>query len=65
MKDLRCISHCFSGLMALSNRFYILHDLSRSVNFRPNEETLSKHSILGPGGLRAQWQPPKNDTKVS
>nr|AAM61146.1 unknown [Arabidopsis thaliana] len=35
-----------------------------SVNFRPNEETLSKHSILGPGGLSAQWQPPKYDTKV-
>ncbi|XP_010479308.1 PREDICTED: AMSH-like ubiquitin thioesterase 1 [Camelina sativa] len=35
-----------------------------SVNFRPNEETLSKHSVLGPGGLRAQWQPPKNDIKV-
>ncbi|KAG7594512.1 JAB1/MPN/MOV34 metalloenzyme domain [Arabidopsis thaliana x Arabidopsis arenosa] len=35
-----------------------------SVNFRPNEETLSRHSILGPGGLSAQWQPPKYDTKV-
>ncbi|PIM98039.1 SMAD6 interacting protein AMSH, contains JAB/MPN/Mov34 domain [Handroanthus impetiginosus] len=27
---------------------------------RPKEETLSKHSILGPNGLRAQWQPPSN-----
>ncbi|CAH2036176.1 unnamed protein product [Thlaspi arvense] len=36
-----------------------------SVNFiRPTDETLSKHSILGPNGLRAQWQPPKNDIKV-
>ncbi|ESQ30644.1 hypothetical protein EUTSA_v10011406mg [Eutrema salsugineum] len=36
-----------------------------SVNLiRPTQETLSKHSILGPGGLRAQWQPPKNDIKV-
>ncbi|XP_010463295.1 PREDICTED: AMSH-like ubiquitin thioesterase 1 [Camelina sativa] len=35
-----------------------------SVNFRPNEETLSKHSILGPGGLGGQWQPPINVTKV-
>ncbi|KAH0914167.1 hypothetical protein HID58_028613 [Brassica napus] len=36
-----------------------------SVNLiRPTEETLSKHSILGPNGLRAQWQPPKNDIKV-
>ncbi|KAF2593927.1 hypothetical protein F2Q70_00042572 [Brassica cretica] len=36
-----------------------------SVNLmRPTEESLSKHSILGPGGLRAQWQPPKIDIKV-
>uniref|UniRef100_A0A1J3C8C9 AMSH-like ubiquitin thioesterase 1 n=1 Tax=Noccaea caerulescens TaxID=107243 RepID=A0A1J3C8C9_NOCCA len=36
-----------------------------SVNFiRPTDESLSKHSILGPNGLRAQWQPPKNDIKV-
>ncbi|KAL7152984.1 hypothetical protein ABFS83_04G135300 [Erythranthe nasuta] len=27
---------------------------------RPTEETLSKHSILGPNGLRGQWQPPSN-----
>ncbi|GFP94655.1 amsh-like ubiquitin thioesterase 1 [Phtheirospermum japonicum] len=27
---------------------------------RPKEETLSKHSILGPNGLRGQWQPPSN-----
>ncbi|KAK9091330.1 hypothetical protein Sjap_024507 [Stephania japonica] len=25
---------------------------------RPKEETLSRHSILGPNGLRGQWQPP-------
>ncbi|KAF8105901.1 hypothetical protein N665_0152s0036 [Sinapis alba] len=36
-----------------------------SVNLmRPTEESLSKHSILGPGGLRAQWLPPKTDIKV-
>ncbi|KFK26683.1 hypothetical protein AALP_AA8G279700 [Arabis alpina] len=35
------------------------------VNFnQPTEESLSKHSILGPNGLRAQWQPPKNDIKI-
>ncbi|KAG8387978.1 hypothetical protein BUALT_Bualt02G0077300 [Buddleja alternifolia] len=28
---------------------------------RPKEETLSKHSILGPNGLRGQWQPPSNN----
>ncbi|KAL3640762.1 hypothetical protein CASFOL_015730 [Castilleja foliolosa] len=27
---------------------------------RAKEETLSKHSILGPNGLRGQWQPPSN-----
>ncbi|KAJ6819853.1 AMSH-like ubiquitin thioesterase 1 isoform X1 [Iris pallida] len=25
---------------------------------RPKEETLSRHSILGPNGLNGQWQPP-------
>lgn len=27
---------------------------------RPKEETLSKHSILGPAGLSGRWQPPSN-----
>ncbi|XWS48289.1 hypothetical protein CRYUN_Cryun13aG0062400 [Craigia yunnanensis] len=31
---------------------------------RPKEETLSKHSILGPNGLYGQWQPPKSDKGV-
>ncbi|XP_058091498.1 AMSH-like ubiquitin thioesterase 1 isoform X4 [Magnolia sinica] len=31
---------------------------------RPKEETLSRHSILGPNGLRGQWQPPSTDTGV-
>ncbi|XVF50565.1 hypothetical protein PTKIN_Ptkin04bG0111200 [Pterospermum kingtungense] len=31
---------------------------------RPKEETLSKHSILGPNGLYGQWQPPKSDIRV-
>lgn len=30
-----------------------------SLSFpRPKEETLSRHSILGPNGLHGQWQPP-------
>ncbi|KAF9667591.1 hypothetical protein SADUNF_Sadunf15G0039500 [Salix dunnii] len=33
-----------------------------SLNFqRPNEETLSRHSILGPNGLNGQWQPPRTN----
>ncbi|WCJ21939.1 associated molecule with the SH3 domain of STAM 1 [Euphorbia peplus] len=37
----------------------------RSLNFlRPKEETLSRHSILGPNGLYGQWQPPKSDIRV-
>lgn len=37
----------------------------RSLNFpRPNAETLSRHSILGPSGLYGQWQPPKSDMLV-
>ncbi|KAK7398907.1 hypothetical protein VNO78_10081 [Psophocarpus tetragonolobus] len=31
---------------------------------RPKEETLSKHSILGPNGLKGQWQPPTSDKGV-
>lgn len=31
---------------------------------RPKEETLSRHSILGPNGLNGQWQPPRNDKRV-
>ncbi|KAL6010857.1 hypothetical protein ACLOJK_001299 [Asimina triloba] len=31
---------------------------------RPKEETLLRHSILGPGGLHGRWQPPTIDTKV-
>lgn len=30
----------------------------------PKKETLSKHSILGPNGLRGQWQPPSRDIVV-
>lgn len=36
-----------------------------SLNFpRPNAETLSRHSILGPNGLYGHWQPPKSDKLV-
>ncbi|XP_044477334.1 AMSH-like ubiquitin thioesterase 1 isoform X2 [Mangifera indica] len=36
-----------------------------SLNFpRPNAETLSRHTILGPNGLHGQWQPPKSDKLV-
>ncbi|KAH7528736.1 AMSH-like ubiquitin thioesterase 1 [Ziziphus jujuba] len=31
---------------------------------RPKDETLSKHSILGPNGLYGQWQPPRSDKGV-
>nr|KJB37215.1 hypothetical protein B456_006G194200 [Gossypium raimondii] len=31
---------------------------------RPKEETLSKHSFLGPNGLYGQWQPPRSDKGV-
>ncbi|GLT42160.1 hypothetical protein SLA2020_161780 [Shorea laevis] len=36
-----------------------------TLNFpRPKEETLSKHSILGPNGRHRQWEPPKSDIRV-
>ncbi|CAI9754568.1 unnamed protein product [Fraxinus pennsylvanica] len=31
---------------------------------RPKDETLARHSILGPNGLRGQWQPPSSNYKV-
>ncbi|KAK4350030.1 hypothetical protein RND71_029343 [Anisodus tanguticus] len=31
----------------------------------PKDETLTKHSILGPNGLRGQWQPPASNRGVS
>uniref|UniRef100_A0A803NAF0 USP8 dimerisation domain-containing protein n=1 Tax=Chenopodium quinoa TaxID=63459 RepID=A0A803NAF0_CHEQI len=31
----------------------------------PNQETLSRHSFLGPTGLRRQWQGPSTEIKVS
>uniref|UniRef100_A0A2N9HZI6 MPN domain-containing protein n=1 Tax=Fagus sylvatica TaxID=28930 RepID=A0A2N9HZI6_FAGSY len=33
-------------------------------NLRPKEETLSRHSILGPNGLNGQWQPPVSNKGV-
>lgn len=39
------------------------HRLSLTMS-RPKDETLSRHSILGPNGLRAQWQPPVRDKGV-
>jgi len=30
----------------------------------PKEETLSRHSILGPNGLKGQWRPPSTDKRV-
>ncbi|KAK1352515.1 hypothetical protein POM88_053212 [Heracleum sosnowskyi] len=31
----------------------------------PKQETLSRHSILGPNGLRGQWQPPTSFKGIS
>lgn len=40
-----------------------VHKLALSIP-RPKEETLSRHSILGPNGLRGQWHPPISDKGV-
>ncbi|KAF7819889.1 AMSH-like ubiquitin thioesterase 1 [Senna tora] len=39
------------------------HRLSLTLP-RPKEETLSRHSILGPNGLKGQWQPPTSDKGI-
>jgi STAM-binding protein len=37
----------------------------RSLNVPlPNKETLSRHSFLGPNGLRGQWLGPSAEIKV-
>lgn len=37
----------------------------RSINLPlPKQETLSRHSILGPSGLRGQWLGPSAEVKV-
>ncbi|XP_068636960.1 AMSH-like ubiquitin thioesterase 1 [Aristolochia californica] len=50
----------FSSYKGSGDRF-----LRFSLNIpRPKEETLSRHSILGPNGLQGHWQPPTIDKGV-
>jgi len=47
-----------------SNR---IEDRFKNLSFSippPKEETLSRHSLLGPNGLRGQWQAPISGTRV-
>ncbi|XP_021727742.1 AMSH-like ubiquitin thioesterase 1 [Chenopodium quinoa] len=58
----------YGGLNAQQNVYTIpveekFHKLSVSFP-RPKEETLLRHSILGPNGLCRQWQPPVSDKGV-
>ncbi|KAF9607243.1 hypothetical protein IFM89_033450 [Coptis chinensis] len=56
-----------STQMFSSNSMQIENQLRKlSVGLpRPKEETLSRHSILGPNGLRGQWLGPSTGTKVN
>ena len=57
-------SACYNGKLCLLTLACFVASF-RSLNLlRPKEETLSKHSILGPNGLYGQWQPPKSDKGV-
>ncbi|PON94523.1 JAB1/MPN/MOV34 metalloenzyme domain containing protein [Trema orientale] len=49
----------FSHASSLEERFKKL-----SLRPRPTDETLSRHSILGPNGLNGQWQPPISDKGI-
>ncbi|XP_043696305.1 AMSH-like ubiquitin thioesterase 1 [Telopea speciosissima] len=53
-------SYQFSNSRPVEGQF---HKLSLNIP-RPKEETLSRHSILGPNGLRGQWQPPSTKQLV-
>lgn len=56
----------FQGSRQVANTQPIEEQFHRvSLNIiSPKEETLSRHSILGPNGLRGQWQPPHSDKGV-
>jgi len=44
---------------------YFYTGFGRSVSIpRPKEETLLRHSILGPNGLSGRWQPPISNEGV-
>ncbi|KAF4400868.1 hypothetical protein CsatB_017163 [Cannabis sativa] len=49
----------FSHPNSMEERFRKL-----SLRPRPTDETLSRHSILGPNGLNGRWQPPITDKGI-
>jgi len=52
-------------LFCLTTNPVIMLAFYRSLSLlRPKEETLSRHSILGPNGLKGQWRPPASDQGV-
>ncbi|KAL2342477.1 hypothetical protein Fmac_003762 [Flemingia macrophylla] len=56
----------FSSVRPVEENMRRLHEvMQRSLSLpRPREETLSKHSVLGPNGLKGQWRPPASDKGV-
>lgn len=49
-----------------TNYYFCFYCCFRSLNIpRATEESLSRHSILGPNGLRGQWQAPSINVAVS
>lgn len=73
MGKVECISQGETELMfagcqlfiQFSSSLYIFCFFSRSLSIpRPTDETLNRHSILGPNGLRGQLQLPASDRGV-
>lgn len=57
-------SNAIYFVMILITLLFLL-DCCRSLTLPyPKEETLSRHSILGPSGLKGQWRPPTSDKGV-
>lgn len=60
--------HSYYMLKYANSGYWILsmctHAIFRSLLPPPRQETLSRHSLLGPNGLRGQWSNPSTQTKV-
>ncbi|URE30026.1 AMSH-like ubiquitin thiolesterase [Musa troglodytarum] len=61
VRDGFCSGPIVEGHKLLTNT---KEDQFRKLFPRPKEETLSRHSILGPNGLHGPWQPPSVDQGI-
>lgn len=63
MKEKNCIKLLFQLWKAAEIDIVAKYCRSLSLPL-PKQETLSRHSLLGPNGLRVQWMVPAAEIKV-